>query len=147
MTSSRCDVILWRHLQKFEFLVFLLNLARHFDFLLHFYAKPVTYVKLLYFGFQKTQTELKNIFSLDFYCKLKKCSFPENTRILKNFDDVSKKEQPLWKIFFCHFVGIRPSNNCTKFHVHSLIRSRDLKGGGSNRPPSGQFNLEKARFR
>ena len=57
-------------------------------------------------------------------------------------DDVSKKWQPLWKIFFCHFVGITPSNNCTKFHVHSFIHSRDLRGG-SNRPPPVNLTSKK----
>ena len=109
----RLTSLLWRHhtmtsfydvINKVSiFLVFLLTLARHCDFLKKFHTKPVIYIKQLCFGFQKMQTELKNDFPLDFYCKLKICVFSKNTRFLKNFWWRQQKMAAIMENFFLPF--------------------------------------------
>ena len=135
MTSSRYDVILWRHLQRFDFSVFLLTLARYCDFLKHFHTKPATYVKLLCFGFQKTQTELKNDFSLDSYCKLKKCVFPKNRRILKIFWWRQQKMAAILENFFYHIVAISQVILVPSFMPIALSYQKLLRGGRICPPP------------
>ena len=109
----RLKPFLWRHhdmtsfydviCKDSVFLVFLLTLARHCNFLKNFHTKPVIYVKQLCFAFQKTQTELKNHFSVDLYCNLKTCIVFKNMQVLKNFWWRQQKMADILENFFLPF--------------------------------------------
>ena len=138
--SSCYDVILWRHLQNFDFLAFLLTLARHCDLFLAFHEKTVTYVKQLCFGFQKMQTELKNDFSLDFYCKLNICIIFRKYDIFKKYLMTSSKNgSHFGKIFSAILFVLSQAITVPSFMFIALSILEILRGGRgveSTPPPS-----------
>ena len=87
------------------------------------------------------QTELKNHFSLDFYCKLKICSIFRKYDIFKKYLMTSSKNGNHFGNFFSAILFLLgqaitvPSFMFIALFILEILRA------------PGQFKLEKARFR
>ena len=81
-------------------------------------------------GVLKIKTKWSTIFCYSFKIGLKDYRyFFKNWRIFWIFDDIGKKCQPLWKIFFHHhFVPLTCANMCAKFHDYRINTSEIRQG-------------------